>query len=150
MTALMDRDLLAPDAARLDRMRETLDELRELVRAQGRVIEVLDHRREALEELVDDMLPVANAAALIAIRKLDAIDRAGLVARVTDEAHRLDAVRRAPAPTLRALWRRLRAPDARQGMALALEALAATARLAESGTGGPAAAAEPLRTSSGR
>lgn len=150
MTALMDRDLLAPDAARLDRMQETLDELRKLVRAQGRMLEALDRRREALEELVDDMLPVANAAALIAIRKLDAIDRTGLAARVLDEAHRLDAVRRAPAPTLRALWRRLRAADARHGLALALEALAATARLAEPRTGGPAAAAEPPRTPTGR
>jgi uncharacterized protein YjgD (DUF1641 family) len=126
MTALLDLDLTHPAAQEhpLAAFHHVLEDLRTQVAAQGRMIEALDRRREELEELVVDMLPVVNAGMSMAIRALDRAQQAGLVDRGRAAVARLEATRRGPDPTLRQLWKRLKRPEARRGLALALEALA--------------------------
>jgi len=127
MTALVDLELTHPTAEGehpVSAFHHLLEDLRGQVAEQGRMIELLDRRREELEELVVDMLPVANAGMSMAIRALDRIQHAGLLDRGRDAVARLDAARRAPAPSLLHLWRRARTQEARRGFAVALEALA--------------------------
>ncbi len=134
MTAVMDRlsdaaiAPVTPNGAGLDDLRRMLVAQERMLAAQTRMLDALDARREELEELVADMMPIVNAAMLMAMRTLDAADRSGITDWLAGAKKDVDAVRAAPAPGLLALFRRLRAADVRKGLALAVEGLGAIGR----------------------
>lgn len=107
-------------------------ELHRLLAEQTRMLQALDARREAIEELVVDMLPVANSAMLMATRALASAERSAVKEWAVATAAELATVREAPAPGLLDLLRRLRTPEVRRGFALALAALEAVGRVAPS------------------
>lgn len=102
-----------------------LDEQRRVLAEQTRMLQALDARREEIEELVVDMMPVANSAMLMATRALEAAEGSTAKGWAVATLAELSSVRDAPAPGLRELLRRLRTPDVRRGVALALTLLAA-------------------------
>ena len=108
-------------------------ELHRLLAEQTRMLQALDARREEIEELVVDMMPVANSAMLMATRALESVERSPVKDWAVATADKLAAVREAPAPGLLDLLRRLRTPEVRRGFALALAALEAV------GSGAPSA-----------
>jgi uncharacterized protein YjgD (DUF1641 family) len=116
------RDLATPIAASpdWDELRRALAAQQQVLAEQTQMLRALDARREALDDLVNDMMPVANDALLLAIGKLDAFSRSDARAQLNDAARALDAVRRSPAPGWGELFRRLRAPEVRKGLALLL------------------------------
>ncbi|MFN8580401.1 MAG: hypothetical protein U0163_05400 [Gemmatimonadaceae bacterium] len=132
MTAVIERAYEAPTStaivgaipkAEWDALRRVLDEHRKALAEQTEMLRALDARREQLEDLVNDMMPVANDALLLAINKLDAVSKSGVKAWLSDARSALDAVRRAPAPTWRELYKQARTAEARKGLALLLTAL---------------------------
>ena len=134
MTAVMERTDAAPVspdvAGTLTELRATLAAQHAALAEQHRMLSALDARREQLDELIEDMLPVANAAMLMATRHLDAATGPAMRDRLHDATQAIARVRRAPAPGTFALLRRLRDPDVRMGLALALAVLEATGRAA--------------------
>lgn len=129
MTAVMERPV---DVSESRQHADTLEELRALLVAQERtlaeqyrMLAALDERREQFDELVADMVPVANAAMLMATRQLESATAPEVQARVREAMAQVEQVRGAPAPGLFALLRRLRNPEVRRGLALALALLGA-------------------------
>ncbi len=98
--------------------------------AQHRMLEALDARREQVDELITDVMPIINAAMLMMMRNIDAVATPGARAKVASMIDDLKRAQRAPAPSALALLRRLRDRDARKGLALAVAALAAVGRAA--------------------
>lgn len=140
MTSTFDiHDSHAPfagnDVAELHRL---LAEQRQVLAEQTRMLQALDERREQIEELVVDMMPVANAAMLMATRALESVDRSAAKDWAVSTVAELATVREAPPPRLLDLVRRLRTPDVRRGLALALAALAAVGRNAPPASRTPA------------
>ncbi len=118
---------------------ETLAELRATLAAQQatleeqhRMLALLDARREQLDELIDDMMPVANAAMLMATRRLDLLTAPESRARLGAVRREMDRFRHEPPPGLFALARRLRDPDVRRALALTVAALGVAGRAAGS------------------
>lgn len=105
-----------------------LAEQRRVLAEQTRMLQALDARREEIEELVVDMMPIANSAMLMATRALEAADRSAVKDWTAATVAELMSVREAPAPGLLDLLRRLRTAEVRRGLALALTALAAVGR----------------------
>lgn len=130
MTAVMERVVQTASAPRATADAAALMELRLIVEKQGRMIETLDARREQLDEMISDAMPIVNAAMLAVIRQLDAASTQEWKERMHVVIDDLNDVRRAPAPGLLALIRRLQDSDVRRGLALAVAALAAAGRLA--------------------
>jgi uncharacterized protein YjgD (DUF1641 family) len=118
-------------------LRAMLVELRDAVAAQRRMLDTLDTRREQLDELIADAMPIANATALLAMRAAGVLERR--LQPLANVPAELRAVRDAPAPGLLALLRRLRDPYVRRAVAMTLEGLRVVGRLAEAS----APAAEP-------
>lgn len=140
MTTTYDiHDAQAPvvgnDVAVLHRL---LDEQRRVLAEQTRMLQALDTRREEIEELVVDMMPVANSAMLMATRALEAADRSAVKEWTVATVAELASVRAAPAPGLLDLLRHLRTPEVRRGLALALTALAAVGRGIPTASNNPA------------
>ncbi len=127
MTAVMERTALvespAPSPLDWEELRRALARQDKALAEQTQMLRALDARREELEELVVDMMPVVNDAMLLAIGKFDALSKSGAKAWLADAKSELELVRRAPAPGWRELFRRMRAPEARKGLALLLTAL---------------------------
>jgi len=117
-----------PDMLELLELQRMIAEQGRTLAAQSRMLEALDARREELEDLVADFMPVVNAALLMATRNLEAATTSGIGEWLADTRQRIDRVRHAPAPGLLALIRRLRDPDVRQGLALTVEGLGAIGR----------------------
>lgn len=139
MTAVMERPV---DVSESRQHADTLEELRALLVAQERtlaeqyrMLAALDERREQFDELVADMMPVANAAMLMATRQLESATAPEVQARVRAAMAQVGAVRGAPAPGLFALLRRLRDPQVRMGLALALAVLGAAGGAATAAPG---------------
>lgn len=136
MTAAMEH----PASVQLQpAVEETLEELRATLAAQQttlaeqqRMLALLDARREQLDELIDDMMPVANAAMLMATRRLDLLTAPESRARFDALRDEMDRCRREPPPGLFALARRLRDPDVRRALALTVAALGVAGRTAGS------------------
>ena len=129
MTAMMELTVdkaplpgSTPDAE-LNELRRLMAEQGLMLAAQGRMLEALDARREEIEELVADFLPMVNAAMLMATRNLEAATASGIGTWMAGALERIDGVRRAPAPGVFSLVRRLRVPAVRKGLALTVEAL---------------------------
>jgi len=112
----------------LDELRHLLDEQRSALTEQTHMLRALDARREELEELIVDMLPVGNAAMLMLTRALDAADQSSARAWATSALRDMEAARTAPPPRLLDLLRLMRTPDVRRGMAIALAALGVVGR----------------------
>lgn len=97
---------------------------------QGRMLEALNERREQLDELIVDTMPVVNAMLLMSARTLGPLASADAATQLKTIAKEIDDVRRAPAPGLLALLARLRDPDVRKAIALAIATLGAVGRAA--------------------
>jgi len=123
------------DVAELHRV---LAEQRRVLAEQTRMLQALDARREEIEELVVDMMPVANSAMLMATRALASAERSAVKDWAVATAAELATVREAPAPGLLDLLRGLRKPEVRRGLALALAALGAVGRGAPTASNTPA------------
>ena len=148
MTALLERPIEAtprgvapreqePDITRTARderseLRALLLEQRDAIAAQRRMLDALDARREQLDELIADAMPIANAAMLLATRTAGIVDT-DLRPRLTLIREELDGVRRAPAPSVIALLWQMRDPAVRKALALTLAALRVAGRLAGDG-----------------
>ena len=148
MTALLEQPIEAttrrdvvrerePDPAWTGRpapieLRALLVEQRDALAAQRRILESLDTRREQLDELIADAMPIANAALLLATRAAGIVDT-DLRPRLTLIREELDGVRRAPAPSVIALLWQMRDPAVRKALALTLAALRVAGRLAGDG-----------------
>jgi len=145
MTALLERPIEAatrdmarerePDPARTARreyleLRTLLVEQRDALAAQRRMLETLDVRREQLDELIADAMPIVNAALLLATRTVGVVDT-DVRPRLAAMLEQLGGVRRAPAPSVVALLRRMRDPAVRKMLALTLAALRVAGRLAD-------------------
>ena len=118
------------DGVELDELRRMIAEQGRTLAAQSRMLEALDARREELEELVADFMPMLNAGMLMASRNLEAVTTSGIGPWMAEAMSQINRVRRAPAPGLLALARRLRAPEVRMGLALTVEGLGAIGRAA--------------------
>lgn len=118
-----------------------LEEQGRMLVAQRHMLELLDARREALDDLIADLLPVSNAAMLMLMRHAERVGALQLGEHFVGMVGELDAVRRAPAPGMLALLRRLWHPDVRKGAALMIAGL---------GAAGRAAGAQPLTRMNGR
>jgi len=148
MTALLERPIEAtarrdvtrerePDpawAARDDRieLRALLVEQRDALAAQRRILETLDARREQLDELIADAMPIVNAALLLGTRTAGVVDT-DLRPRLAVILHEFNGVRRAPAPSVVALLWQMRDPAVRKTLALTLAVLRVAGRLAGDG-----------------
>jgi Protein of unknown function (DUF1641) len=102
-------------------LRTLLVEQRRVLARQAEMIEALDRRREEVEELIEISMPIANSAMRMGIERLGALESAGTMDRAR---HAVSAVRGAIAakpPTLWQLWRRLRTPESRRGLAALAE-----------------------------
>lgn len=138
MTETEVLDLLAePDNAGLRRL--LVDHSASLA-DHGRMLEALDRRRLEIEELVDVFVPIANAAVQVASARLEALERSDLKRRAVGLRTALTNVLAAAPPSAWQIWRRSRTPEARRGMALAVEtlcALGATGRQETESNGRP-------------
>lgn len=107
-------------------------EQRDALEEQRRILEALDARREQLDELIADAMPIVNAALLLATRVAEIVDT-DVKPRLTAMLDELNDVRRAPAPSVVALLRQMRDPDVRKTLALTLATLRVAGRLAGGG-----------------
>ena len=96
MTAMMELTVdkaplpgSTPDAE-LNELRRLMAEQGLMLAAQGRMIEALDARREEIEELVADFLPMVNAAMLMATRNLEAATASGIGTWMAGALERID------------------------------------------------------------
>lgn len=140
MTALMERPTESATMPVVTAQPET-SELRAMLVAQGRtialqsrVLESLDERREQLDELIADMMPIVNAMLLKSTRALEPLATADATARLTAAVAEIDQVRRAPPPGVLALLKQLRSPDVRRAIALTIAALGAVGRATATAT----------------
>ena len=134
----------------LDVLNSLLHDLRDDLAAQRRMLDALDARREQLDDLIADAMPIANAALLMVTRTASALDdRRRSLATVPTE---MRAALHAPPPGLLALLWRLRDREVRKAVALAIEALRVVGRVAEREWAAPAMAraSEPTTHTSGR
>lgn len=113
--------------------RALLEEQRDALAAQRRILESLDARREQLDELIADAMPIVNAALLLATRTAGVVGT-GLRPRLAVILDELNGVRRAPAPSVVTLLWQMRDPEVRKTLALALATLRVAGRLAAGGT----------------
>lgn len=148
MTALLERPIGAtgrgdatqerePDPARTNRderveLRSLLLEQRDTLAAQRRILEALDARREQLDELIADAMPIVNAGLLLATRTAGVVDT-DLRPRLAAIFDELNGVRRAPAPSVVALLWQMRDPAVRKTLALTIATLRVAGRLAGDG-----------------
>lgn len=133
MTALMEpmaAVTISPFAEGDVAVRRMLAEQGRTLAAQHRMLEALDARREQVDELLTDMMPIINAAMLMMLRNIDALATPGSRAKLVSMVDDLKRVQQAPAPSTFVLLRRLRSRDARKGLALAVAALSAVGRAA--------------------
>ena len=113
-------------------LRSLLVEQRDTLAAQRRILEALDARREQLDELIADAMPIVNAALLLATRAAGVVDT-DVRPRFAAMLDELNGVRRAPAPSVFALLRQMRDPEVRKTLALTLATLRVAGRLASGG-----------------
>ncbi|MFN8574697.1 MAG: DUF1641 domain-containing protein [Gemmatimonadaceae bacterium] len=134
MTAVMERvdevTTPSPSLADWEDLRRTLAEQKQILAEQTQMLRALDARREELEELVVDMMPVVNDAMLLAIGKFDALSKSGARAWLASARQELEHARRAPTPSWGALFRQFRAPDVRRALSLLLTVLQLAGRAA--------------------
>jgi len=105
----------------IDELRSMLVEQRRMLLTQARVIEALDHRREEIEELVEIAMPIANNAVRIGIERLASLDADGTFERARHAVMAVRGAIQSEPPTLWRLWRRLRTPESRRGLAALAE-----------------------------
>jgi hypothetical protein len=115
-----------------DELRALLMEQRDALATQRRILETLDARREQLDELIADAMPIVNAALLLATRTAGVVDTE-LRPRLAVILDEFNGVRRAPAPSVVALLWQMRDPAVRKTLALTLAALRVAGRLAGGG-----------------
>ena len=116
------------DQAELTELQSILAAHARALDAQTRMLETLDARREQLDELIVDTMPIVNAILLMITHTLGRLGTADVETRVKVAFDDLAAVRRSPAPSTLQLLRRLRNPDVRRGIALSVAALGALGR----------------------
>lgn len=135
MTAVMEYPMETASRpagpAELDEVRAALAGQGRMLAAQHRMLELLDVRREQVDDLVADLLPVANAAVLMVMRAMERVGAQHVDQVVAGIAAEWNDVRHAPAPGSLALAKRLRDPDVRRGAAIMLAGLAALGRAAD-------------------
>lgn len=107
----------------IDELRAMLVEQKRLLSRQAAMLEALDHRRDEIEELAGIAMPIANQALQISIERLAVLDAAGTFERARDAASQVRGAACAKPPTLWQLWRRLRTPESRRGLAALAEVI---------------------------
>jgi len=113
-------------------LRAMLAEQKRLLMRQAAMIEALDHRREEIEELVEIAMPIANQAMRMGIERLATLETDGTLDRARLAAAAVRGAIAAEPPTLWQLWKRLRTPESRRGLAAVAEivhAIGATASM---------------------
>ncbi len=92
------------------------------------LLQAQDERRQDLEEVVSDLLPAINGAIRLAVARLDALEKSGVLELLPLAGATLEALKRpsqiAPVKPLQ-LLRALRDPDVGRGLGVMLEVLRA-------------------------
>jgi len=105
----------------IDELRAMLVEQKRLLVRQAAMLEALDRRREEIEELVEIAMPIANQALRMGIDRMARCETDGTIERAKEATAAVRGAIASHPPTLWRLWKRLRTPESRRGLAALME-----------------------------